>query len=112
VALQRGFSLFVGQTEPGAVTYQNCLRLEGTEHSVWKFVTRHGVGGGELGGAAMPHLAATADRIDYWIRRRVVPCPVHRKVNPTFERFVGLTAISIRRSRPSDAGPSFGARRG
>jgi hypothetical protein len=42
----------------------------------------------------MPRLAATADRIDYWIRRRVVPCPVHSKViNPSFERFVGLTAI-------------------
>jgi hypothetical protein len=34
----------------------------------------------------MPHLVATADRIDYWIRRRVVPCPAH------FRR-VGLTAI-------------------
>ena len=42
----------------------------------------------------MPHLAATADRIDYWIRRRVVPCPVHSKVNPSTERFVGLTAIA------------------
>jgi hypothetical protein len=42
----------------------------------------------------MPHFAATADRIDYWIRRRVVPCPVHSKVNPSIERFVGLTAIA------------------
>jgi hypothetical protein len=42
----------------------------------------------------MPRLAATADGIDYWIRRRVVPCPVHSKVNPSFERFVGLTAIA------------------
>ena len=42
----------------------------------------------------MPRLAATADRIDYWIRRRVVPCPVHSKVNSSFERFVGLTAIA------------------
>jgi hypothetical protein len=41
----------------------------------------------------MPVLAK-ADRIDYWIRRRVVPCPVHSKVNPTFERLVGLTAIA------------------
>jgi hypothetical protein len=65
----------------------------GTEHRLWEFVSRRG-GGGELGGAAMPRLAATADRIDYWIRRRVVPCPVHSKVNPSFERFVGLTAIA------------------
>src|SRR5215831_13346736 len=28
------------------------------------------------------------------IRRRVVPGPVHSKVNPSFERFVGLTAIA------------------
>jgi hypothetical protein len=42
----------------------------------------------------MSHLAATADRIDYWIRRRLVPCPVHSKVNPSFERVVGLTAIA------------------
>jgi hypothetical protein len=41
----------------------------------------------------MPHLAATADRIDYWIRKRVVPCPVHSKVNPSTEKFLGLTAI-------------------
>ena len=42
----------------------------------------------------MRHLAATADRIDYWIRKRVVPCPVHSKVNPSTEKFLGLTAIA------------------
>jgi hypothetical protein len=45
------------------------------------------------GDYAMHNLAARADRIDYWIRRRVVPCPVHTKVDPALQRFVGLTAI-------------------
>jgi hypothetical protein len=44
-------------------------------------------------GAAMPHLLATADRIDYWIRRHVVACPPQSKVNPARDRQVGLTAI-------------------
>jgi hypothetical protein len=41
----------------------------------------------------MHHLVATADRIDYWIRRRVVPCPAQARVNPALHRRVGLTAI-------------------
>ncbi len=41
----------------------------------------------------MRHVAATADRIDYWIRRHVVPCPPTGKVNPALDRYVGLTAI-------------------
>ena len=42
----------------------------------------------------MPRFVTTADRIDYWIRRRVVPCPVHSNVNPSFQKLVGLTAIA------------------
>jgi hypothetical protein len=42
---------------------------------------------------AMRNLAARADRIDYWIRRRTVACPVHTKVDPALQRFVGLAAI-------------------
>jgi hypothetical protein len=41
----------------------------------------------------MRHLAATADRIDYWIRQHVVPCPPKGKVNPVLDRYVGLRAI-------------------
>jgi hypothetical protein len=41
----------------------------------------------------MPRFVATADRIDYWIRRRVVPCPTHTAVNRVTQKLVGLTAI-------------------
>ena len=41
----------------------------------------------------MRNLAARADRIDYWIRRHLVPCPTHAKVNPALQRRVGLTAL-------------------
>jgi len=41
----------------------------------------------------MPRFVTTADRIDYWIRRRVVPCPTHNTVNPATQKLVGLTAI-------------------
>ena len=41
----------------------------------------------------MPHLLATADRIDYWIRRHVVPCPPQSKVNSVRDRRAALTAI-------------------
>jgi hypothetical protein len=48
----------------------------------------------ERWGAAVRHVAATADRIDYWIRRHVVPCPPQGGVNPAaLQRYVGLTAI-------------------
>jgi hypothetical protein len=42
---------------------------------------------------AMRHLAATADRIDYWIRQHVVPYPPQSYVNPARDRRVGLSAI-------------------
>jgi len=32
-----------------------------------------------------------ADRIDYWIRRRIVAIPTN--VNPALDRYVGLAAI-------------------
>jgi len=51
------------------------------------------VGGGDVWDYAMRNLAARADRIDYWIRRGTVPCPVHTKVDPALQRFVGLAAI-------------------
>jgi hypothetical protein len=37
----------------------------------------------------MPHLLATADRIDYWIRQHVVACPPQSKVNPARDKQVG-----------------------
>jgi hypothetical protein len=39
----------------------------------------------------MPHLVATADRIDYWIRRHVIPCLPQSKVNSARDRRVALT---------------------
>ena len=41
----------------------------------------------------MRDLAATADRIDYWIRRHIAPCPPQSNVNPARDRLVGLSAI-------------------
>jgi hypothetical protein len=41
----------------------------------------------------MPHLVATADRIDYWIRRHVVPCPPQSKINSASDSRAALTAI-------------------
>lgn len=41
----------------------------------------------------MPHLAATADRIDHWIRRQVVPDPCQNRVNSGRDRRVALAAI-------------------
>jgi hypothetical protein len=41
-----------------------------------------------MGAAPMRHLAATADQIDYWIRRHVVACPPKGKVNSTLDRYV------------------------
>jgi hypothetical protein len=40
------------------------------------------------------HLATTADRIDHWIRRHVVPCPPESTVNPARDRRVAFTAIA------------------
>jgi hypothetical protein len=40
------------------------------------------------------HLAATADRIDYWVRRHIVPCPPQKSVNPARDRLVALTSIA------------------
>jgi hypothetical protein len=39
------------------------------------------------------HVATEADRIDYWIRRHIVPCATPSKGNPAPDRYVGLTAI-------------------
>jgi hypothetical protein len=56
--------------------------------------TLHSIGGRrDATEAAMPHLVATADRIDYWIRRHVVPYPPQSKVNSTRERRAALTEI-------------------
>jgi len=41
----------------------------------------------------MPQLLAKADRIDYWIRRQVVPWPPKSKVNSVRDRRAALTAI-------------------
>jgi hypothetical protein len=38
-------------------------------------------------------LMRAADRIDYWIRRRIVPCAIPTNVNPALDRYVGLAAI-------------------
>jgi hypothetical protein len=45
------------------------------------------------GSAPMRHLAATADRNDYWIRRHAVRQPSLIKVNSARDRYAGLTAI-------------------
>jgi hypothetical protein len=47
----------------------------------------------ETGEAAMPRLLARADRIDYWVRRHVVPCPAQAKINPGLDRYVAIIAI-------------------
>jgi hypothetical protein len=39
-------------------------------------------------------LGPTADRIDHWIRRHVVPCPPESTVNPARDRRVAFTAIA------------------
>src|SRR6185312_16855109 len=62
-------------------------------HKLKALVSRRGTGGGRCRGAAMPRLVATADRVDYWIRRRVVPCPAQASVNPALHGRVGLTAM-------------------
>ena len=41
----------------------------------------------------MRNVAVAADRIDYWIRRRVVPCAPRSNVNPALDRNAALTAI-------------------
>ena len=41
----------------------------------------------------MRQAASVADRIDYWIRRRVVPCTPPGKVTRACDRYVALTAI-------------------
>jgi hypothetical protein len=41
----------------------------------------------------MRHLAVRADRIDYWIRRQIVPGPSQHRVNSARDRRVALTAI-------------------
>ena len=41
----------------------------------------------------MRNVATAADRIDYWIRRHVVPGATPSNTSPVLERYVGLTAI-------------------
>jgi hypothetical protein len=41
----------------------------------------------------MRHIAPTADRIDHWIRRQVVPSPSQTRVNSARDRRVALAAI-------------------
>jgi hypothetical protein len=41
----------------------------------------------------MRHLATRADRIDYWIDRRIVPAPGQSRVNSARDRRVALAAI-------------------
>jgi hypothetical protein len=42
----------------------------------------------------MRNLAATADRIDHWIRRRIVPCAPPSNVNPALDSYIALAAIA------------------
>jgi hypothetical protein len=39
----------------------------------------------------MRHVAVAADRIDYWIRRRIVPCAPPSNVNP--DSYIVFAAI-------------------
>jgi hypothetical protein len=41
----------------------------------------------------MRQVATAADRIDYWVRRRIVPCDalLPGNANPASDRYVGLT---------------------
>jgi hypothetical protein len=41
----------------------------------------------------MRQFTAAANRIDYWIRRHIVPCDTPSNVNGTRDRYVGLKAI-------------------
>jgi hypothetical protein len=41
----------------------------------------------------MRNVAVAADRIDFWIRRRAVPCAPRSNVNPALDRNATLTAI-------------------
>jgi hypothetical protein len=45
----------------------------------------------------MRPVATTADRIDYWIRRRIVPWSPPSDANPAGDRYIGLT-VAIGRS--------------
>jgi hypothetical protein len=38
-------------------------------------------------------VATAADRIDYWIRRHIVPCAAPSNANPAPDLHVGLSAI-------------------
>jgi hypothetical protein len=41
---------------------------------------------------SMHQVATAADRIDYWIRRRIVACAPPGNANPASDRYVGFTA--------------------
>lgn len=55
----------------------------------------------------MRNVATAADRIDYWIRRHMVPCATASKANPAPDLNVGLTAIgrSLREQYDALAAP-------
>jgi hypothetical protein len=55
----------------------------------------------------MRKVATAADRIDYWIRRRIVPCAPPSNVKPAFDRYVALDAIgrSLREQYDAVAAP-------
>ena len=52
-------------------------------------------------------VATAADRIDYWIRRHIIPCAAPSNANPALDRYVGLTAIgrSLRDQYDAHAAP-------
>ena len=45
------------------------------------------------GGNRMRHVGTAADRIDYWIRRHIVPCAAQNNTKTALDRDIGLTAI-------------------
>ena len=50
-------------------------------------------GGGDVESRPMRHLAATADRVDRWIGRQMVPGLSQTRVNSARDRRVALAAI-------------------
>jgi ATP-dependent DNA ligase len=55
----------------------------------------------------MRHVASTADRIEYWIRRHIVPCDTTSKAHPALQRSIALDAIarSLKEQYDMRAGP-------
>jgi hypothetical protein len=53
--------------------------------------------------SAQKFFVCRANRIDYWIRQRIVPCPPQNKVNSARDRRAALTAIGKRLKDQYDA---------